>query len=416
MLVVGTTPDYVEWIRRAAPLRALFLTDRALRRVAREEPPAAHEEVIADLADGSAACAALAEHLRRYRQDIAGVVCYDCESLELAATIARAHAVPYPSVEAVALCRDKLRSKRAWRRAGLDCPRSRVVQSAEAAARFRREVGRPLVLKPLAGSGSELVFRGDDAAGCRAAFAEIARGLERRRDNRLFRVRAAASPAVLAEELVAGDEYSCDFLIDRGEVTLLRLTRKLAAPDAPLGTIVGYLLEEPPPRGLAAARFAEVLRRSAEALGVHRALSMLDFIVRDGEPVLLELTPRPGGDCLPQLLRAARGLDVLGLALDFAGGRPLELGAAPAGERLVGLRFRARRAGTLVGIDDRALRSDRRVLSVEWLRAAGHAVRLPPDDYDSWLLGHAIVRPDSSAPPEEQCRALLELVEVRIEG
>lgn len=41
VLVVGTTTDYVDWLRQAAPGNALYLTDPQLRRAAREAPPPA---------------------------------------------------------------------------------------------------------------------------------------------------------------------------------------------------------------------------------------------------------------------------------------------------------------------------------------------------------------------------------------
>ncbi|MCX5908762.1 MAG: biotin carboxylase, partial [Deltaproteobacteria bacterium] len=50
-LVVGTTPDYIEWIRKITPDRGLFLTDPILRRRAKEPSPEAKEEILCDLAD-----------------------------------------------------------------------------------------------------------------------------------------------------------------------------------------------------------------------------------------------------------------------------------------------------------------------------------------------------------------------------
>ncbi|MBI9091692.1 MAG: hypothetical protein JEZ12_20985 [Desulfobacterium sp.] len=44
---------------------------------------------------------------------------------------------------------------------------------------------------------------------------------------------------------------------------------------------------------------------------------MVDFIIRNHQPVLIEMPPRPGGDCLPFLLLEAVDLDIIRLALDF---------------------------------------------------------------------------------------------------
>ena len=58
-LVVGTTADYIQWIRCACPGEALFLTDPLVRRNAAESPPLSSEEVCCDLTDYGSAQSAL---------------------------------------------------------------------------------------------------------------------------------------------------------------------------------------------------------------------------------------------------------------------------------------------------------------------------------------------------------------------
>ncbi len=48
-LVTGTTPDYVDIIRKRYPGRAVFLTDERLRQAAAEERPGPEEEITVDL-------------------------------------------------------------------------------------------------------------------------------------------------------------------------------------------------------------------------------------------------------------------------------------------------------------------------------------------------------------------------------
>jgi len=42
------------------------------------------------------------------------------------------------------------------------------------------------------------------------------------------------------EEFVAGDEYSCDFVLDRGRAEIIRTAHKLPATDMAVGTILAY--------------------------------------------------------------------------------------------------------------------------------------------------------------------------------
>lgn len=396
-LVVGTTPDYIEWLRNIAPGKCLFLTDPLLRQRAKEPRPGDKEEILCDLADYPQAGARLAEHLEHWGLAPDGIACFDCESMELAAVLAEGYLLSYPSRASIYLCRNKYLSKLKWREKGLRCPRAGIVHSADEAERFLTELDGPAVLKPLTGSGSEHVCLCRSAAECRTRYESILAELHDKRSHRLYRSSAPGAPAeglIVAEEYIDGEEYSCDFMIDGEHLELIRLTKKIPAQNRPFGTTHGYLLCDAPPEGISREAFGETIRKSAGSMQIDRAICMLDFIVRNGEMVLLELAPRPGGDCLPYLLLKARGLDILKLTLDFAGrrqtGPPVPLPDFAPG--FMGIRIIAREGGILRAIDIDALKDDPRVLEVGLSKEPGHEITLPPEDYDSWILGHVIAR------------------------
>jgi hypothetical protein len=142
---------------------------------------------------------------------------------------------------------------------------------------------------------------------------------------------------------------------------------------------------------------------------------MLDFMVCEGRIVLLELAPRPGGDCLPFLLRRSRGLDILKLFMDFSRRQPLRLNHSSDSRAFIGLRLHARQSGILKKIDANRLQQDSRVHEIHLIRKPGHSIKLPPDDYDSWLLGHIIFEPDAVGEVAAQCHELLEKLSLEIE-
>lgn len=414
-LVVGTTSDYIDWIRTSCPERALFLTSPAVRRKAQEPSPAPAEEILCDLSDYEGASRALRQHLHAEGMRVDGVASYDCESMELAAVLAREFELPYPSIQAVNNCRNKHLSKTLWESHQLHTPRVRQIRSAAAAVQFFRDQQGPCVLKPLSGSGSELIFRCDSERACEQRFVDIVDGLQQRRSERLYSSFSADEPVMLAEALINGDEYSCDFMIENGRVEIIRLTRKIPSSAGPFGTTLGYLLPGALPPEIDEAELRHILYRSAAALGLTRAICMLDFMIDQGEIILLELAPRPGGDCIPFLLRRCRQLDILKLFLDFSQKRPWRIDAAPVARSFIGLRLHAGKGGVLKGIDAGQLRRDSRVLEVHLTRNAGHLIKMPPDDYDSWLLGHVIFEPDAAVDPQPQCRDLLQKLFVEIE-
>ena len=389
MLVVGTTPDYIQWIRVHRPGEALFLTDPGLREEAREPRPDPWEECLAPPQDPLRAMEALRDHLERTGLRPSGVVCYDCPSLDGAAFLARRLGLPFPSPGSVRLCRDKGRSKGLWRRRGIPCPRAFPLPSPEALEAFLRRPG-PWVLKPLRGTGSERVFLCGSPEEARDAWERIRKGRPREE--------------ILGEEVLRGREHSCDFRILPGEVRILRLTRKVPRPEGPFGSTLGYLLPPSPPPETEALQV--LLRRGAAALGLRRGLACADLFLGPQGWALLELSPRPGGDCLPPLLRVARGWDPILAALEEARGRPLDPEPPREEGTFLGLRLLASQGGILKRLEGRALEEDPRVRELVWIREPGHRIVLPPEDPDSWVLGHAVARLDEGRDPDLQAREL----------
>ena len=403
--MVGSTTDYIAWLEESCPGQALFLTAPLVRQLGHEPPPAPAAELLADLEDFAAVRAELVRHLARWNLVLAGIACFDGESLELAAQLAFEFSLPYPSVASVRESNDKFRAKRRWAEKGVPCPQARLIDSAAGAFAFLQEVDGPCILKPVSASGSELVFRCSGKRECEKWTPLVQAGVAGEGAS----AAELAATLILAEEYIPGEEYSCDFAMVAGQARVLRLTRKLPAPRQPFGTIMAYALVDDAAAPFAQEELAQVLARGSLALGLERAVCMVDFIVGDQGLVLLEMTPRPGGDCLPQLLRRACQVDILALTLAFARQGSVARPTA-RGEGYAGLRLHARRSGELRKIESRALLQDERVRECQLLRQAGHRVVLPPEDYGSWYLGYAIFRLQPERGWAEQCAELGKLL------
>jgi len=411
VLVVGTTPDYVDWIRHAAPGRALFLTDPVLRQKAKEPAPGPEEEVCGDLERPDRVLEALSAHTRQRRITIDGVACFDCESLPVGAFLAQQLGLDFVSPAAVAVCRDKSASKALWREKGVLCPAfAPVFSEADAVAFF--EAHGACVIKPVSGAGSELVFCCNTRNACIQAFGLVKEGLSRRAHNRLYQNIGNRAP-IVAETWLTGPEFSCDFLVDAGRAAIVRLAKKIVAPDIAFGTAMAYVLIDRLP-GIENHELARHLAAGAGALGIDRALCMADFVLEGDRPAFLEITPRPGGDCLPDLIRHGLGIDTLLLALDLAQHRPLPAAFEMPPVPMAGLRFHARQAGVLTKIDWSRVAAAPGVRKVMALRRPGHPIVLPPDDYDSFLLGSAVFALKNPADPAPECQALLNRLIVEI--
>ena len=410
VLVVGTTSDYVDVLRKSNPGRVLYLTAQSEREKAHESRPLQYEEIVCDLEeDVGFILQKIHEHLALWGISLEGVVSFDCESMELSALLARELSLSYPSPESIRLCRDKFVTKAIWQEKGIPCPRHRLALSVGDVVDFWQEISGPIVVKPLSGSGSELVFLCSSRKECKKATHVILEGLAVRKEMPLY---SQAITSFVVEEFVAGDEFSCDFTIKGGRVEILRLTRKLKYTAKPFGTIDGYMITDWQQASINQEHLSSIFKLGAETLGLTDVICMADFIVDSDKIVLLEMTPRPGGDCIPFLLKAV-GFDILSYFVDFARNRTAVFPATCAsGKGLVALRLHAEKGGEVAKVNSNSLSMDPRTREISLVREPGHQITMPPFDYDSWYLGYVLFQLVPGISVEQQCRELRRLLEV----
>ncbi|HPS55460.1 MAG TPA: ATP-grasp domain-containing protein [Sedimentisphaerales bacterium] len=401
VLVVGTTADYIDIINRRFPEKAIFVTDFKQRSNTAEVPPDAKDELLCDLSKHEQVLAALKAHLNQWQIELTGIACFDCESMLVSSFIAHSFGLCYPSADAIMACRSKYTCKKLWQRANLSCPAVELVNNASDAVNFMQKINGDVVLKPLTGSGSELVFSCSTKDQCVAAFNTLQSKLANHPDSRMYELFTCDGKLVdprkvfVIEELIQGDEYSCDFTIDGDKVEIIRIALKIIDTKQAFGTTLAYILPGLLPQGLDKDTLGNQLRTAAKSLGLDRTVCMVDFIVRNNHAHMIELAPRPGGDCLPPLLLNSCGIDILERTLEFAQGHPFLPDRALQWRLLVGVRLFATCGGEITKIDTSTLLKDGRVVECYLKREPGHQVVLPPEDYDSRIIGHVIFTPTS---------------------
>jgi hypothetical protein len=190
---------------------------------------------------------------------------------------------------------DKSKLKEVLRAAALDTARDQVVMSALDARRFAAEVGFPLVLKPLTGSGGLLTCRVDTDQQLKRA---------------VDRLKPVPGDAVLVEEHLSGEELCFDTVTINGapqfySVCVYRPTilealdnprvqwRCLMPRDISVGRYRDFILQ-----GLAAVR----------ALEVGNAMTHLEGFLVEGRVRFTDATLRPAGARIAPML--AFGYDI----------------------------------------------------------------------------------------------------------
>lgn len=194
----------------------------------------------------------------------------------------------------------------------LELPRYRWAQGRDDGELLRAAIGMrfPLMVKPSDGSGSKGVGIARTSAELAAALA-VARSF-------------SVCGDVIVEEYVDGRPYSVECFLDAGRIVFFAATRRVVT-GPPHFITVSHLV----PADLDYATTSRVLRavqRICTALEIRVGPVNLDFIIDEqGEPHVIELGARLGGNGMPALVYAAFGVNTVRAAVRCALGRPFRL-------------------------------------------------------------------------------------------
>ena len=403
-LVVGTTADYIEWIDSHGDFDTIFLTSANEREKAAGRYRGPKREILADLSQFDECLLAVQRHMDSAQTPIVAIACFDDEALLLAAFLAEKLGLTFPAPAAIRQCLDKHAAKQVWRDHNVLCPKA-VCVTADLEAIAVAGLSFPCVLKPHSGSGSECVFLCSTMEQAQQAAARIIT---------TFRRNGAATTAV-AEEYIDGDEFSCDFVVGKGVVRVLRTAGKFMDPDAPIGTTLAYVLPAGLPPAIRNELLPTMLGKATRSLGITHAICMADFMIKDDEIVLLEISPRIGGDCLPHVLFNAWGIDAITAAMSFSRGKLIHPWLEEEAPTVVGLRVFSPHAGRVVSVNTRHLNDDPRVIAHNLDGCRGRTVTMPPEDYSSRMLGHLVFQPYASGNTEAQIHELRNRIRIQFE-
>jgi hypothetical protein len=250
--------------------------------------------------------------------DLAGIVTFSESRLTRTAALADRLGLPFLSVPTASAVTDKYLQRRLFAEAGVQHTPCRVVRDLTELGPALDAVGLPAVLKPRSGAAS--------ARTC------TVHSLDEARD----RWRAFAGPGgdFVVEALLAGDpsvagpgwgDYvSVESMVSHGDIGHVEVTGKfpLAEPLRETGYVV--------PSTLADDRRREVLALTTAALtalGVQHGITHTEVKLTPGGPRIIEVNGRLGG-YVAELVRRARGFDLVRAALTVALGRTPPLPAA----------------------------------------------------------------------------------------
>ncbi len=244
-------------------------------------------------------------------EEIDGVIAPGIDwSVAIAARISAKLGLPHPlSVESAQLAVSKLRQRERFAEAGLPFARYAVASRGEEAEAAAAELGFPLVVKA------------PDRQGQRGL--ALARGREELGPAVERALAASRSGLCIVEQLEPGREATViGFSLD-GRYHALAVTDRRSA-SAPA---FGVSLEHAWPSSLDDAELektTEIAGRAVASLGIEQGPSYVQMIVGERGPRVVELAARLGGGHDAELVEAALGIELNGLALAAALGETIE--------------------------------------------------------------------------------------------
>ncbi|GAA0926354.1 ATP-grasp domain-containing protein [Virgisporangium aurantiacum] len=320
---------------------------------------------------------------------------------QLVRTAALAHrrGLPFLSPDAAVAATDKYRQRELLAEAGVQHTPSRIVRFRDgpaALAAALAETGLPAVLKPRSGAASARTCLIHTVGEAEARLREFTVGAEA--DEFVVEQMLTGDPAITAAGW--GDYVSVESVTSYGHTRHIEITGKfpLASPLRETGYVVPALLDEDTRR-----RALDLTSAALMALGVGHGASHVELKLTPTGPRIIEVNARVGG-YVADLIRRARGYDLIRAALQAALGRPCT--EPPAGYRRHAFQYfvtppmAAERLRRIDGIDE--LLQHRGVHLVEAVKEPGTRV-----DWRDGTLAYVAIVHGSGADHGE----VLDLVE-----
>jgi biotin carboxylase len=214
-------------------------------------------------------------------------------------------------LEAVERARDKAAMREAFAAARVPQPDYRVVRNGEDVGELARELGTPVVVKPLTLSMSRGVIRADDPKAAAEAATRV----------RAILHDAGEDPAgrLMVERFVPGPEVAVEGLLRDGRLELLAVFDKPDPLDGPYFEETLYVT----PSRFDTAPIERATAAAAEALGLREGPIHAELRIGEAQPVVLELAARSIGGLCSRSLRFGLGMSLEEVILRHALDLPL---------------------------------------------------------------------------------------------
>jgi biotin carboxylase len=275
---------------------------------------------------------------------------------------------------------------------------------------FASRYGYPFIVKPTDATASIGVFRVDGRADFDRVWANV-EGLRGTRTDRMSTMFVLQD--FIMEEYIDGPEFSVETFSFAGRHVVVTITEKFTdeAHFAELGHAVPARIEDVTWDAVRAC-----LSRFLDLMGFRDGVCHTEVRVSSRGPRVIEGHTRWGGDAIPELVRAAYGIDLGELAVGWPFGLVDELPDRPVAHAGACTRFIVGEPGRIESIDGiKAARARDDVLAVRITAKPGDTVRPVRDNWDRLGLV-AVTGADTSAAIQRGADLIANDIAIRVVG
>ena len=212
--------------------------------------------------------------------------------------------------------------------------------------------------------------------------------------------------SVVIEQFIDGPEFSVEAIVWQGEPHVLAVTDKKTT-DAPFFVELGHNQPSIFPLSVQ-QQVREAALAGMKALNLDNCAAHCELKIQDGQPYLMEIGARLGGDFITTVLTPlSTGIDMVGAAINVALGEEPDLQPKIAGQGVC-IRYFTPRPGLLVGIENDQLLNVSYVHDASIYRNVGDVVPEVRSSLDR--SGHIIVLSSTPQTAIEKAEKIVEEV------
>lgn len=272
--------------------------------------------------------------------------------------------------------------REAFERYGAPSPKSLLTKDEEDAWRvFCSEFTTNAILKPSRNSGSR-------------GIAKVEKGIDKQKFVELYNraLHESRDRQVLIEQFIEGPEFSVEVVVWQGEPHVLAVTDKKTT-EAPFFVELGHNQPSIYPAEIA-NKIKDAAIAGVKALDLNNCAAHAELKVQDGQPYIMEIGARLGGDFIStELTRLSTGIDMVAAAINVAlGVRPDLLPREP--KHGVCIRYFTPKPGRLVAIKNADCLNEAHVYDAEIYHQPGDVIPEVRSSLDR--SGHVIVTDDTA--------------------